>query len=144
MIFSTLTQLANFAQKRNLPEQQIAEMSSITLRQVAEQRFASGAHRSARVRSMQDKDSMLTRVLLDKILRDGDFSYVKLTGQEVTAYVERLASNGSSHPSTLDFDPGSSHSLGSSMGTSSRSNASTGILRLGKETVESAINLGDG
>jgi len=144
VIFRMLTDFADFARKRNLPEQQIADMVSIKLRLAADEYLGSG-RRLARGRSMRDKGSFITRVLLDKVLKDGDFSYKDLTGQEITPYVERLMSNSADSLTTFDFDHAHGHSLGSSSARSgNRSGASAGILRLGNETVESAIDLGDG
>lgn len=145
VISSMLAALERFARKRNLPENQIAELIGVKLRLAADEYLSQGGLRTAHVRARQDKDSFITRVLLDKVLKDGDFSYKELTGLEVAAYAERLVSNGAKQLALLDVDP--EHGLpsgSSSAAPANRSKALTGILRLGNETVESAIDLGDG
>ncbi|WP_323144915.1 hypothetical protein [Massilia phyllosphaerae] len=93
IIHYSIKNLAALAQEGKYTRQHIYNMIPGTIRRCAEYRLAKDEEIHPWRRPSLTKESWITSILLDKVLKNGEASFEMLKGSSVVKYVERMFSN---------------------------------------------------
>lgn len=97
VIYYAVKNLAALTQEGKHTPQHICNMLPGGIRRYADYRLANGQTIRPWHRPSPSKQSWITNILLDKVLKAGDFAFEMLKGQDVFEYVDYLVTKPSDH-----------------------------------------------